>query len=181
MTPCRMLYTFFFVFVGMGSVHGQDTALQSLRPSTPTSRAIALTLPSGTPLQIALDKEVRVRKVGQAIQGRLVQPVYAFDHLVIPVGAEVTGHISEISGISGKKRTLGMLNVALTAMHPIEVEFDDLVLTDGRQMRLHTSVTLGSGQKSCGSPVPVNTRKGAWSRLLHLKRWKRLSRNGITQ
>lgn len=146
MTPCRTFYTFFFVFVGMGSVHGQDTALQSLRPSTPTSKTIALTLPSGTPLQIALDKEVRVRKVGQAIHGRLVQPVYAFDHLVIPVGAEVMGHISKVSGISGKKRTLGILNVDLTPTHPIEVEFDDLVLTDGRHMRLHTSITPGSGQ-----------------------------------
>jgi hypothetical protein len=146
MTPCGTFYMLFFVFVGMGSVHGQDAALQALRPSPPTSKTIALMLPSGTPLQIALDKEVRIKKVDQAIPGRLVQPVYAFDHLVIPVGSEVTGHISKINGISGKKRTQGILNVDLTPAHRIEVEFDDLVLTDGRHIRLHTLVTPGSGQ-----------------------------------
>lgn len=141
-----MLYTFFLLFLGMGSVHGQDTPLQSRDSSSSINETVALKLPSGTPLQIALDKEVRVRKLGQAIHGRVIQPVYAFDHLVIPVGAEVTGHISNISGISTKKRTLGILNVDLTPAHTIEVEFDDLLLADGKDIRLHTSVTPGSGQ-----------------------------------
>ena len=142
----RWSYAFFFVFVGIGSVCGQDTALQSHGSSPATSETIALTLPTGTPLQIALNKEVRIRKVGQVIHGRLVSPAYAFDHLVIPVGAEATGHISKIGGISGKQRTLGILNVDLTPTRPVEVEFDDLVLADGRHMRLHTTVTPGSGQ-----------------------------------
>jgi hypothetical protein len=146
MTLSRTSYMLLLVLIGMGSVHGQDAAFQSIRLPTPTSKTIPLTVPSGTPLQIALDKEVRIRKVDQAIHGRLVQPVYAFDHLVIPVGSEVTGHISKINGISGKKRTLSILNVDLTPTHPIEVEFDDLVLTDGRHIRLHTLVTPGSGQ-----------------------------------
>jgi hypothetical protein len=141
-----MFYTLFFVLVGVGSVHGQDTTLHSIRPPTPRSATIELTLPSGTPLQIALDTDVRVRKVDQAIQGHVVQPAYAFDHLVIPVGAEVTGHISKISGISGKQRALGILNIDLTPARPIEVEFDDLVLANGVHMRLHTLITPGSGQ-----------------------------------
>lgn len=145
MTRCRTSCTLFLLFAGMGSVRGQDATLQSVRPPSPTA-ITALTVPSGTPLQIALDREVRVRKVDQAIHGRLVQPVYAFDHLVIPVGTEVTGHISKISGISGTTRTLGILNIDLTPTHPIEVEFDDLVLPNGRHMPLHTSVTPGSGQ-----------------------------------
>lgn len=147
MTPCRILYTFFFLpFLGMGSVHGQDSPLQSRDSSSSINETAALTLPSGTPLQIALDKEVRVRKVGQVIHGRVIQPVYAFDHLVIPVSAEVTGHISKISGVSTKERTLGILNVDLTPPHAIEVEFDDLLLADGKDIRLHTLVTPGSGQ-----------------------------------
>jgi hypothetical protein len=146
MTPFRTAFLLLFVFAGMGWIHGQDATLHSLRAPTSTNRTIALRLPSGTPLQIALDKEVHVRKVDQAIYGRLVQPVYAFDRLVIPVGTEVTGHISKISGISSKERTLGILNADLTPTHPIEVAFDDLVLTDGRHIRLHTLVTPGSGQ-----------------------------------
>src|ERR1035438_10026512 len=63
---------------------------------SPESRIVAMTVPNGTPLQIALDKEVRVRKVGQPITGRVMQPVYVFDRLVIPVGTVANGRISAI-------------------------------------------------------------------------------------
>ena len=52
-------------------------------------------MPKGTPLQVALDSEVRVKKVGQPLHGHLMQPVYAFDRLVLPLGTPVQGHISE--------------------------------------------------------------------------------------
>lgn len=145
MIPCRKFYPL-FLLVGMGTVHGLGVAAETLRPSTPTGNTIRLTLPIGTPLQIALDREVRIRKVDQTIHGRLVQPVYAFDHLVIPVGTEVAGHISKINGISGKERTLAILNLDLTPTRPIEVKFDELVLADGRHIRLDTFVVPGSGQ-----------------------------------
>jgi hypothetical protein len=54
--------------------------------NTTTLPVVALSLPVGTPLQVALDREVRVKKVGQPIQGHLTQPVYAFDHVVLPLG-----------------------------------------------------------------------------------------------
>ncbi|HEX4168599.1 MAG TPA: hypothetical protein VHZ55_24315, partial [Bryobacteraceae bacterium] len=47
-------------------------------PPQPSSQrhTVALVVPDGTPLQIALDKEVRVRKVGEPITGRVMQPLY---------------------------------------------------------------------------------------------------------
>lgn len=39
-----------------------------------------------------------------------------------------------------------MLNLDLTPTHPVEVEFDELVLADAKHIRLHTLVTSGSGQ-----------------------------------
>lgn len=107
---------------------------------------ISVAVPKGTPLQIALDKEVRVQKIGQPIHGRVVQPVYAFDRLVVPVGAEVMGHITNIEPIPGKLRTLSVLNANFTPAHKIDVEFTDLVLADGRHFPLRTVVTPGSGQ-----------------------------------
>jgi hypothetical protein len=50
-------------------------------------------------LKVALDQEVRVQKVGQPIHGKLVEPVYAFDKLVVPAGTEVIGQISAIDGV----------------------------------------------------------------------------------
>jgi hypothetical protein len=110
------------------------------------NQAIPLTVPKGTPLQVALDREVRVDKVGQPIHGRIVEPVYAFDKVVIPAGTEVTGKIMEIKSVSGGKRTAAALDADFTPARAIQIEFDALVLSDGRRMAVETSVTPGSGQ-----------------------------------
>ena len=43
-----------------------------------------MSVPSGTPIKVALDSEVRIRQVGQPIHGKTTDPVYAFDKLLIP-------------------------------------------------------------------------------------------------
>jgi hypothetical protein len=107
---------------------------------------IELTVPKGTPLQVALDTEVRVKKQGQSIHGRVVEPVYAFDHMVIPAGSVVSGEITKIERISGGKRTLAALDGDFTPARKIEVTFSELTLADGSRLALATSVTPGSGQ-----------------------------------
>jgi hypothetical protein len=107
---------------------------------------IALTVPKGTPLQVAIDCEVRVKKVGQPVHARVVEPVYAFDHVVIPVGAEVTGQLTGIAPISGGKRTLAALDADFSPARQVEVSFTELVLADRRRFPFETSVTPGSGQ-----------------------------------
>jgi hypothetical protein len=116
-------------------------------PSTSTAlQSVALSVPKGTPLQVALDQEIRVKKVGQPIHGRIVEPVYAFDRIVVPIGSEATGRVSKIGEISGWQRTMAALDADFTPERKIEVNFDDLVLADGRHFRLQSSVTPGSGQ-----------------------------------
>lgn len=112
----------------------------------PAQRMVALSVPSGTPLQVALDREVRVKKVGQPVQGHLMQPVYAFDRLVLPLGTRVQGHISKIDGPGGKRLALSILNADFTPVRPIQVSFDEIVLADGTQLPLHAAVVPGSGQ-----------------------------------
>jgi hypothetical protein len=155
----RVVCAVFLMSASMAWTYGQEPARPPTSSSPPAaaptpapssdpspSQTIALTVPKGAPLQIALDKEVHVRKVGQPIHGRVVQPVYAFDRLVVPVGTEVTGQITKIEDISGKKRTLAILNANLTPSHNIEVKFNDLALADGKHIPLHTVATPGSGQ-----------------------------------
>ena len=112
----------------------------------PVPQIIALTVPRGTPLQVALDRELRVKKVGQPVHARVVEPVYAFDHIVIPVGAEVTGQLAGIAPIPGGKRTLAALDADFTPARQLEVSFTELILADRRHFSLDTSVTPGSGQ-----------------------------------
>ena len=109
-------------------------------------QTVALTVAKGAPLQVALDQEIQVKKVGQPVHARIVEPVYAFDHIVVPVGSEVIGEITEIERLSEGKRTLGVLNADFTPLRKVEVGFHELVLPDGRRFPLHASVAPGSGQ-----------------------------------
>jgi hypothetical protein len=118
----------------------------SATAGTPAPRTIALSLPSGTPLQVALDREVRVKREGQPIHGHLMQPVYAFDHLVLPLGTRVEGHVSKIGRPTGKQLTFSILNADFTPTRPIQVSFDQIVLADGTHLPLHATVVPGSGQ-----------------------------------
>ncbi len=140
------LLGFVFLIASSALAMGQDQAPPSTPPDSTPPQTIALTVSRNTPLQVALDKEVRVRKVGQPVHGRLVQPVYAFNRMVVPAGAEVNGHIAQIAGISGKKRTMGILNADFTPARKVDVEFDELVLADGRRIPFDAVVTPGSGQ-----------------------------------
>jgi len=113
---------------------------------TAANETIPLTVPKGTPLQVALSSEVRVQSEGQPIKGRTVEPVYAFDKLVIPAGARVTGKITKIEGVAGKDRTFDALNADFTPARKARIEFDEIVLPGGRRIPIHTRVTPGSGQ-----------------------------------
>src|SRR5215471_17240741 len=48
-------------------------------PAAAVPQKIALTVPKGTSLQVALEKEVRIKREGQSVHGQVVEPVYAFD------------------------------------------------------------------------------------------------------
>jgi hypothetical protein len=147
----QMFVAVFLATTLAGWVKAQDTPSSrelSRRPTEniPVSETVPLTVPNGTPVQVALDREVRIQKVGEPIHGRVVEPVYAFDRLVIPTGTEATGEITKIERVSGGKRTAAALDADLTPAHSIQVEFNEFVLPDGRHIPVHTSVTPGTGQ-----------------------------------
>jgi hypothetical protein len=116
----------------------------SIAPSSP--QTIKLSVPRGTPLQVALDQEIRVKKVGQPLHAILVEPVYAFDRLVVPVGSQVFGQVTKIDPISGGKRAMAALDADFTPERRVEVSFNDLVLPNGKHLPVETSVRPGSGQ-----------------------------------
>jgi hypothetical protein len=115
-------------------------------PNAPAPQSVTLTVPKGTSLQVALEQEVRIKRAGQSVQGQLVEPVYAFDHLVVPVGSKIRGEVARIESVSGGTRTLAGLDGNFAPTRKIEVRFTELVLAEGKRIPLHTSVTPGSGQ-----------------------------------
>ncbi|MGH9757005.1 MAG: hypothetical protein ACRD4M_04660, partial [Candidatus Acidiferrales bacterium] len=108
---------------------------------------IALTIDAGTPLQVALENTVRLKQHGEPLRGRIVVPVYAFDQLVIPAGTEVSGKITRIQAISDGKRALEALDADFTPTRKFDVEFDELILPNGKHIAIQTSVTPGSGEE----------------------------------
>ncbi|HMD41702.1 MAG TPA: hypothetical protein VKH45_01400 [Candidatus Acidoferrum sp.] len=115
-------------------------------PKPAIQETIELTVPKGTALEVVLDREVRVHDVGQLIHGHLLEPVYTFDKLVFPAGTEVLGKISGIESVSAGQRAMAALDANFTPERPLRVEFTELLLTDGKHMRIETSVVPGSGQ-----------------------------------
>jgi hypothetical protein len=107
---------------------------------------VPLVVLSGTALQVVLDKEVHVEKVGQPVHGRVAEAVYAFDKVVVPVGAEVIGEVTQLESESAGKRTLDFLNAEFTPARKVQLEFKEVVLGDGRHIAIHSTVTPGSGQ-----------------------------------
>jgi len=108
------------------------------------SAEIALKLPVGTPLRIALDQKVRVNKPGAGIHGRVVEPVYVFDRLVIPVGSIATGQVKSIAPVPGLQRTLAYASGNFSPFHKYEVSFDAVTLPDGKQLPIETTVSAGT-------------------------------------
>lgn len=161
----QRLISFTFLAAACGTVAVSQDIATTARPSsdsTPPS-TVALTVPRNTPLQVALDKEVRVKRVGQPIHGRLMHPVYAFDHIVAPAGTEVNGRITRIADLSTKRRVFGILNGDFTPARQVQVEFTELVLPEEKQIPLRTAVSQGSGHVMRLVSSKDEAKKGAKS------------------
>src|ERR1700684_2497278 len=111
------------IFLSTGMVFGQADSPSSSKLGAISPSAIPLEVPTGTPLPIVLDKEVRTRKTGQPIHGKIAEPVYAFDKLVVPAGSDVTGTVTRIAGVSAMKRTLAALDANFSPSRDVEITF----------------------------------------------------------
>jgi hypothetical protein len=131
------------------------------------SNSIPLMVPVGTPLKVALDQEVRIQKVGQPVHGKIVEPVYSFDKIVVPVGSEVTGTVAGIDGVSKMKRTLAAMNANFSPYRQVHIEFDELVLADGRHLPLHTVVSPASQGVLQFIPANAKQNTGAAAEAKH--------------
>jgi hypothetical protein len=121
------------------------TPAQRPTEATPQQPFVSLEVPKGTALVVAIDRDFRVVHAGQPIHGRLVEPIYAFDKIVIPVGATVTGRVTEIDDPSKVARTAAALDADFSPARQVQVEFDHIVISNDKDIPMRTLVTPGSG------------------------------------
>jgi hypothetical protein len=113
--------------------------------SQPTPKPILLSVPTGMALKVGLDRTVRIHRVGQPIHGTIVEPVYAFDQMVVPAGTAIVGAISAIDPVPKKRCIVAAMNGELSPSRQVHIVFTDLVLAGGRHVPVKTDVSLGSG------------------------------------
>ncbi len=145
MNPERtILSAIVLIFLSVGLSFGQADQQGTWEAVADPPAAIALEVPAGTPLPVVLDQEVRIKKAGQPIHGKIAEPLYAFDKLVVPAGSEVTGSVMRIGGVSAANRTLAALDANFSPSRDVAITFDQLVLPDGRRIPLRTQVSPAS-------------------------------------
>lgn len=134
--------------LGSGACLGQTLKVRPAEEQTkeetpaievmPEPVTVAMSVPAGTPIKVALDSEVRVKNVGQSIHGKTTEPVYAFDKLLIPIGTGVVGKVSAIDAVPKKVRTLDAMDGNFSPLRAVHVQFDELVMSDGRHVPIRT-------------------------------------------
>jgi hypothetical protein len=119
------------------------SAMAQVAPVARSAQSLA-TVPPGVPLRVALERRVAIKRVGEPIQGRLVDPIYVFDRMVLPAGSVVDGHIAEIGGVPARRRLAAILSGNFTPPREVRAQFDALVLGDGSRLPLRTSLSRGT-------------------------------------
>lgn len=143
----------FFCCLGTGMVLAQDepppiTPFEhplSAAEKQPSPPMIPLTVQAGVPLDVVLENKLKITKqTGAPVRGRVVEPIYVFEHMVIPAGSELLGHVSQVDTLSRKQRAWHIVDGDFTHFRRVHLDFDTLLLKDGRELPVHTAVRQGA-------------------------------------
>jgi len=124
-----------------------------------------LVVEPGNDFRAALQKGVRIKGVGQPITAKLIEPVYAGEVLAIPAGATIKGHVSSISKVPMHKRVGRLLDGDFTPPKIAHVTFDQLVLSDGSVVPVHSDSAVGIGRVANSRYLPKSQRPGVRQKL----------------
>jgi hypothetical protein len=116
----------------------------SAQSTEPQVQQVQLTISAGRALRIALDRRIRVSSVGQQVTGTLVEPVYAYDRLVLPAGTRAIGHVATIAPLPGGARARAILAGDFTPPRRVELAFDEVILSDGRTIAIESRAAQGA-------------------------------------
>ncbi len=140
----------------------QSQILQKRPPAAPPAtpalvqqpqdvKPVAPVLPAGTSLQVEAAQHYPM-KAGEAIEARLLHPIYADGKLVVPEGTMLHGKVVALQP-DRKMRWAGRIRGDFTPFHIPQVQFTDLVLPEG-------SLPLSAAKVTNGAPVLHLTAPG---------------------
>ena len=130
----------------------------SVLPRGPNSTPTTAVLAAGLPLRVQIDRRYRMRK-GKPIEGRLIDPVYAVDHIVLPVNTRIHGSISDLAPVHGSKRTWARLNGDFTPLKQPVLRFTSITLPDGSRLPIDAEASERTADLvKMGPPVKKKSR-----------------------
>src|SRR5467141_1783359 len=135
-----------------------------VRAQETRSERETLVVEPGNDFRAALEKGVRLKAVGQPITAKLLEPVYSGEVLAIPAGSTIKGHVSAIS-TAPHKRARRLLNGDFTPPKTAHVTFDQLVLSDGTMVPIHSDSAVGLGRVANSRYLPQAQRPGVRQKL----------------
>jgi hypothetical protein len=103
---------------------------------------IPLDVPSGAPLRLYLTKRIS-KRAGAPVEAKLLEPVFVFDREVVPAGTVAQGEVVRVRPYSKWERARAILNGDFTPLRRAELEFNTLILPDGRKLPTQTLETVG--------------------------------------
>ena len=126
-----------------------------------------VTVPSGTLLRVEVTRRVRMR-LGNEIEGRLLEPIYAENRLLVPCGAVLHGTIIETRAAAHGKRMNAKLHGDFTPLREPVIEWTLLTRVDGSEYPLLAESTTGAGGTlyfRTEAPQRVSFMRRAWNSL----------------
>jgi hypothetical protein len=141
----RMVTSFSVLSLALGTMLGTQAlaAAQSLESSAAPGSVMPIVVEAGRPLRLALDRRTTIKRVGQSVTATLVDPVYVHDRIVLKAGTRAVGHVETLQSPSRTSRLRAMLGGDFSAHRRVSVQFDALVLDNGRRMEIRTGATQG--------------------------------------
>jgi len=130
----------------ISSLLAQSNVLEISSDSSEPLVRIPLALSEGTALRISIDQRTRLSRLGEPVEGHIVETVYAFDEPVIPAGSVVSGRVSRIEPVSLARRISSYANGNFSPFRRYTVTFDRVTLPDGRELAIRTTVAPGSAE-----------------------------------
>jgi hypothetical protein len=142
------------------SIAVASIALCSLGPSLAFGQDaddVNLVVKPGRPLRVALDDRVTIKRAGQPIAATIIEPVYAYDRIVVPAGTRVLGHVQQLVDPTKMTRLRSVAGGDLSPNRGVVLQFDTVVLADGRELPISTVV--GHGMERVTLSVAESTDK----------------------
>jgi hypothetical protein len=120
-------------------------SLLTLLPVLLPAQTASIQIPSATPFSVELPNHVPM-KAGEALEARLLYPIYVENQIAVPAGTVLRGTIVQLNA-DRNHRIHSRLRGDFTPFHIPVVRFDQLVLADG------TPQAMLSENASDGAPV----------------------------